>query len=57
MRSQHEICDAIARMSDVERGQLIDRIRKFDWTDERKMAITRFIMLLGIIDARSRPVQ
>lgn len=54
MRSQHEVCREIAAASDEERGELIRRIRAFDWTDERKEHTIKFIMLLGLAGGTSK---
>jgi hypothetical protein len=44
-----EVQDQIADMSPEERGQLIQRVKGYDWTEERKAEIIKFIMMLGII--------
>ena len=54
MRSQHEVCDEIAKATDEERGDLIRRIRAYDWTDERKEHTIKFIMFLGLVGGTSK---
>lgn len=49
MRTKDEVHTAIIDMTDAERGRVIERIRRFDWTDEHKRTVTTFIMLLGMI--------
>lgn len=54
MRSVQDICKEVSEISDEERGDLIRRIQSFDWTPERKAAIARFIMLLGLAGGTSK---
>jgi len=54
MRCQQEVIDEIAAISDIERGQLIRRIREYDWAQERKESVIKFIMLLGLASGNSK---
>ena len=49
MRPQEDVQNEIADMSQEERGHLIQRVKGYDWTDERKAFVIKFIMLLGVI--------
>lgn len=54
MRTQEETCKDIAASTDEERGNLIRRVQDYNWTPERKEAVTRFIMLLGLAGSKSK---
>ena len=51
-RPAEEICEDIADMSAAERGDLIRRIRGYDWPEERKAGLIQFIMLLSLVGER-----
>lgn len=61
-RPQHEVHDEIADMTPEERGDLIRRIKGYDWTEERKESVIKFVMMLGVVgqrmpkDGRRKPV-
>jgi hypothetical protein len=44
-----EVQNEIADMTPEQRGHLIQRIKGYDWTEERKEFVIKFVMLLGLI--------
>lgn len=44
-----EVSDKIIDMTPEQRGCLIQRIKGYDWTEERKDEVIKFVMLLGLI--------
>ena len=44
-----EVQNEIIDMTPEQRGHLIQRIKGYDWTEERKDEVIKFVMLLGLI--------
>lgn len=48
-RSPDEVHEEIADMTPEQRGDLIRRIRGYDWPEERKKSAVTFVLLLGLV--------
>lgn len=49
MRAPEDTHVEIADMTPEERGQLIQRVRAYDWPNARKESAIRLIMMLGLV--------
>jgi hypothetical protein len=49
-----DIHEKIAAATDQERGDLIRRVKAFDWTEKRKDTVIKFIMFLGLVGGNSK---
>jgi hypothetical protein len=48
-RPPEEVHEEIAGMTPEQRGDLIRRVKGYDWPEQRKQSVIHFIMLLGLI--------